>query len=164
MSDELFELLLEDITSFESDGNFVTCCGKEITDGELNVLHHWNNVYHYLNFFVYKDNPPRYDLFFRLIIADKTIREIRLYPKYFNKIKIKITDNGLEYYNDSNTYLDTIEVYNIDDLYIHIESIYKSSKSNDYFACLPKLSSLQYILDKMNPNKNEQNYEIIIDI
>lgn len=77
-------------------------------------------------------------------------------------------DNRLDYYHGTKGYVGGSCIYDITKLYADIERIFDNIKVGytigRFFETLPKLNVIQYVLDKMNPDENKYNNEIIIEI
>lgn len=82
-----------------------------------------------------------------------------------NKLKLQrpLNTNHMSDYNN----IEYPEIYNVADLYSYLESLsytlcMQCPTKEKYFASLPVLSVIQYILDNVDSNKKDE--EIIIDI
>ena len=100
---------------------------------------------------------------------------------YKNNLQIMTDGKEITCWNaERTTKLETICIYDVKELYNHLESIVLRTKEAneqwtcirktgqlvsdacpDYFSTIPVLSSLQAVLDEINPNKDEN---IIIEI
>lgn len=172
MDPDLIEKILLDITEWINKNNakynkYTVRCTHDLHNfniGECTYTHFAKENCHNIHF----DGGPKTSWNqFNIILEDDRLVKFVLFPtKYYeDNIAIKVSDNKLDYYRFTG-YVKTFEIYNITELYNYLKTEYGKIPSkgfviDNYFDNLPNLHIMKYVLDKMNPNYNEQ---IVIEI
>ena len=177
MDYKLFDIILEDVDDWTKKNSvkyagYNTRCTHRYADcnkHNFGSIEHWNeSIDHSIHFDGGIDHCFNQ---MNILITDSKITMFHLYPTqdFMDRIGVTFTNGKIEISCYFGTHVEELNMYDINMLYMEAESFcnkitLRKNIVENYFEELPRLKMLQYVLDKMNPNKCKHDDDIVIEI